>query len=515
MLKQATLTCGAFAVLGLFIAETTGAAVVSVQTHRQRGLVAGRDAKLSPALAATKDADGILKGSDDAGRAVIAVQAETSIAALKTSAAVEKIVEDAPDTWTPVKTLKVSYEGKNRPTDGELKALGVTLIEDYKKGSFMIVEPVDKEIDASLATRLEENDKISYIAPSFNIQAIPPTNVETPAAEPPQVVKPPTTDPLWGNLWGMRNIRAEIAWRVVRDSEVVVAVIDTGVDHKHEDLNKNMWNGPKGTHGYDFVENDADPMDLNGHGTHCAGTVGAVGNNAIGVVGVNWKVQIMALRWMDAGGRGQVADAIKCIDFAVENGAQVLSNSWFWIEDDPDLEAAVVRAEEAGVLFVAAAGNFAQRQNNNNGDNDKPNTYGRIPSAYPQENIIAVAAVNEGEDLAPFSEWGKKSVDLGAPGVLVLSTVPNNRYDGSFSGTSMATPHVAGAAALAIAGGIPSNQVKKQLLGNVRKLDALKDRCVSNGTLDVSFLSKIPAPAPGNRRKERKEPVPNDEAPKD
>jgi subtilisin family serine protease len=481
--------------------------LLSAQLRNQRSVVAGTPSNLSPSLIATRDGGGILKGSDILGNSVIAVP-HANVKRFKASLSVRRLLFGGtvtPANYLPVKRLKLSYQSDSRPTDQDLQGLGLRVIEDYKKGSFLIVEPLNNNIDAELAGKLEKA-KISYAAPLLRLRAIPPSKlVGIRAARPANLTtaaSTPTNDPGWTSLcsigdglWGMKNIHVPAAWKKVQESKVVVAVIDTGVDYTHEDLKDNMWSDPNGKHGFDFVENDDDPMDQNSHGTHCAGTIGAKGNNHIGVVGVNWKVQIMAVRWLDASGipgPDGLADAIKAIDWAVDHGAKVLSNSWFWPEDDPDLEAAIKRANDGKVLFLAGAGNFAQHWDNNKGDNDNPTTSGRYPSSYPLVNIISVAAIDASDNLAEFSEWGKKTVHLGAPGVDILSTVPHNDYDCTFSGTSMAAPHVAGAAALTMAR-FPNasyTEIKDYLLMNARKINALKDRCVTGGTLDVSFLGQ-------------------------
>jgi subtilisin family serine protease len=413
----------------------------------------------------------------------------------------------APRNWHPVRRLKISYAQNNKPTEADLEALGLRLVEDYARGSFLVVEPINRRIDAALADRLAGSAKVRFAAAVLQVKAIPPTNVVSPraiAAPAAAPATPPTSDAMWPALWNMRDIKADVAWKKIHDSpNVVVAVIDTGVDYTHKDLKDNMWTDAKGKHGYNFVDDNADPMDLNDHGTHCAGTVGAVGNNTLGVVGVNWKVQIMAVRWLDASGSGDVINAIKAIDFAVEHGAKVLSNSWYWPEDDPDLEAAVRRANTAQVLFVAAAGNFALDPGNNDGDNDNSSTTGRYPSAYPEANIIAVAAIDESDHKADFSEYGRTSVDLAAPGVLITSTVPHDKYDGSYSGTSMATPHVAGAAALTMAANPSADylQIKKLLLDHARKIADMEGKCVTGGTLDLSFLNTAAEPGRASLQK--------------
>lgn len=451
-----------------------------------------KPSNLSAALRVIKDAQGVLKGTDDAGQLIIST-AQGSMKALRNSKAITFLSESVPTNWRPVKRLKVSYGPDNKPKEEDLRIAGLRLIEDYQKGSFMVVEPLSNQIDAQLAGKLEANSRFLFATPVLQIRATPPTNLITAhVLERPLELSPQPNDAYFGKLWGMRSIRALDAWKSVHDSDVVVAVIDSGVDYTHEDLKDNMWDDGQGKHGYNFVENNDDPMDFFGHGTHCAGTIGGRGNNGIGVVGVNWKAKIMAVRWLDENGSGEVVNAIKAIDFAVDHGAKVLSNSWFWIENDPDLEAAIKRASDHQVLFVAAAGNFAKRPNNNGGDNDMQSTYGRYPSAYAIENVIAVAAIDEAEHLAAFSEFGKKTVHLGAPGVLIESTVPHNLYDGTYSGTSMATPHVAGAAALiwANAGPVSATEIKKRILAHARTIDSLKDRCVSGGVLDISFLGQ-------------------------
>jgi subtilisin family serine protease len=460
-----------------------------VRLRTSQPLTAGVSPKLSSALIATRDANGVLNGVDDGGRLVITVP-NSSLAHLRNSMAVAQVEEQPPPNWNAVKKLKLSYAG-TPPSEGELKEMGLKVIEDYKKGSFLIAEPLSKQIDAQLVNRLERNEKVKFATASLRLKAIPPTNPVT-LSNAEKITATSPNDPRLGELWGLQNIHAPAVWATVHDSNVLVAVIDTGIDYNHQDLKDNIWSDANGKHGYDFVENDDDPMDQAGHGTHCSGTIGAVGNNSTGVVGVNWRIKIMGVRWLDANGSGEVANAIKSIDFAVDHGAKILSNSWYWPEDDPDLQAAIRRAEAKNVLFVAAAGNFAEAPGNNDGDNDNPSTRGRYPSAYPFANIIAVAAIDVGDHKASFSEWGRKTVHIGAPGVNILSTVPNNDYDGTYSGTSMATPHVAGAAALIMTatGANTAADVKKELLSHARKISALQNKCVTDGTLDIGFLSK-------------------------
>ena len=262
-------------------------------------------------------------------------------------------------------------------------------------------------------------------------------------------------DPLFSSLYGLHNtgqnggvadadIDAPEAWDITTGSKsVIVGVIDTGVDYRHPDLDYNILRDAKGAVvGYDFLNEDADPMDDNGHGTHVSGTIGARGNNGVGVVGVNHVVRIMPLKFLGADGSGYESGAIRAIDFAVAHGARILSNSWGGGEGSHLLLEAIQRAEAAGVLFVAAAGNDSS-------DNDQLPAF---PASFNRDasNVVAVAATDNRDELAWFSNYGTHTVDLAAPGVDVLSTTPNNSYS-YYSGTSMATPHVSGVAALILA----------------------------------------------------------------
>jgi hypothetical protein len=266
-------------------------------------------------------------------------------------------------------------------------------------------------------------------------------------------------DPSMSDLWGMdqandNDIDAPEAWALHTglNRRVIVAVIDTGVDYNHEDLRDQMWtntgeipddgidNDGNGfiddVHGYDFQNDDGDPWDDQGHGTHCAGTIGAAANNGVGVAGVSWGAQIMALKFLGANG-GSISSAIQAVDYAVQMGAHLTSNSWGGGGFSAALEAAIQEAHASGQLFIAAAGNDGR-------NNDNTATF---PCNYDVPNMICVASTTSEDDLSGFSNYGTDTVHLGAPGSNIYSTYPNNRYR-SLSGTSMATPHVAGAAAL-------------------------------------------------------------------
>jgi subtilisin family serine protease len=275
-------------------------------------------------------------------------------------------------------------------------------------------------------------------------------------------------DPMFSSLWGLGDgagIGAQRAWNVsTGSSDVVVAVIDTGVDYTHPDLRDNMWSNPgevpgngidddangyvDDVHGINAMQNAArpgDPQDENGHGTHVAGTIGAVGQNGQGVVGVNQRVKIMALRFLGAAGAGSLSDAITAIDYMLAMKSRgidvrVANNSWGGSGYAAALADAIQRTEEAGIVFVAAAGNEGV-------DNDVEPSY---PANFEIANVVSVAALDEWGNLAGFSNYGATTVDIAAPGVDIYSTFPRDRYV-KLSGTSMATPHVVGALALLFA----------------------------------------------------------------
>jgi len=325
-------------------------------------------------------------------------------------------------------------------------------------------------------------------------------------------------DPSFGNLWGMNNtgqtiggqagtadadIDAPEAWDMTHGSgNFVIAVIDTGVDYNHPDLAANMWTNPgeiagNGTdddgngfvddvHGWDFVNNDNDPMDDHNHGTHCSGTIGGVGDNGVGVAGVNWDVQIMALKFLRASGSGPISAALGCLNYAVMMNVKVSSNSWGGGGFDNAFNTALNNARSKGHIFVAAAGNAGR-------DNDVTPNY---PSNYPQDNVVAVAATDNRDAKAGFSSWGKTTVDLAAPGVNTLSTTRNNTYS-FFSGTSMATPHVAGAVALVwdLHPNLTYSEVISRILGTVDVIPSMNGLVVTNGRLNLQKATFNTAPA--------------------
>jgi len=378
-----------------------------------------------------------------------------------------------------------------KPSAATLKAAGLSVVEDYELGSFLLVEP-EQAITSKTVEALIDDDAVVHAAPDY-VMTVPALAKGASVAATGTDTVP--NDPLLKYLWGMTNIGAAPLWPTLNQSpNVIVAVIDSGVDYNHPDLRPNMWS-KNGKFGFDFFDDDDDPMDEQNHGTHCAGTIAAAGNNGVGVVGVSWKTQIMALRFLGPDGSGNTSDAVKAIDWAVANGAHIISNSWAGPDTVPELAEAIARAERKGVLFVAAAGNSAGNGNNN----DVAPYY---PASCPGTNVITVGAIDINNKRGSFSHYGKKSVDIGAPGVGIVSTVRNNQY-AQYDGTSMAAPHVAGAAALVWAATFPSpsqdrNQMMKVrdlIYENARPVPALKGfwgeqapARVSGGVLDLSFL---------------------------
>lgn len=363
------------------------------------------------------------------------------------------------------------------------------------------------------ASRFSEKSQISRMSRLASVSIVEPNYIY-------RAVKLPN-DPDLGKLWGLKNtgaadtagargivgvdVGAEAAWNIETGSKnVVVAVIDTGIDFNHPDLNAQAWvnekekNGTPGVdddgngyvddvHGYNFAGNKGDSTDDNGHGSHCAGTIGAKGDDGKGLVGVNWDVSMMAVKFLDKAGSGTLANAVKSIDYARINGAKIMSNSWGGGGASAVLKKAIEDANAAGILFVAAAGN----ETNNN---DISPTY---PAGYEVENVLSVAAIDNRGGLASFSNWGQKTVHVAAPGVNIVSTVPGAKYD-SYSGTSMATPHVAGIAALLLAHDSAATHldIKKRIIDSARPLYNLKSRVSSGGVADAYYALSGQTPPP-------------------
>lgn len=311
-------------------------------------------------------------------------------------------------------------------------------------------------------------------------------------------------DPSFANLWGLHNtgqnggledadIDAPEAWTITTGSHAVkVAIIDSGIDQTHPDLLPNLWTNPHeipgngidddgngyidDIRGWDFVNDDAIPNDDNSHGTHCAGTVGAAGNNGAGVTGVNWAVSLIGLKFLNAAGNGATSDAVEAIAYATSLGVHIMSNSWSGEGYSTALKEAIDAAGDAGILFIAAAGNSGSYLE----------FYPEYPASYDSANLITVTATNRLDALASFSNYGEVSVDIAAPGEDVYSTIPGGGY-GYNSGTSMACPHVAGACAILLAHrpSLTHLTLRDLILDSSDALPVLAGKTTSGGRLNL------------------------------
>lgn len=335
-------------------------------------------------------------------------------------------------------------------------------------------------------------------------------------------------DPLYGKLWGLHNtgsnepdrsggtsttpgvsgadVDAEKAWSITKGSKnVVIAVIDTGIDYNHPDLQNNLWvnlmetpgnnidddgNGyVDDVYGWNAQKDNGDPMDGNSHGTHCAGTIGAEHNNGIGVAGVMGEVSLMGVKFLSDSGSGTLADAVEAIDYATKMNVDIMSNSWGGGGFSKALEDAITAAKNKGIIFVAAAGN-------NGTNNDTSPTY---PSNYQVDNVVSVASHTAQDNLSSFSCFGKRTVHVAAPGSNVLSTIPNNQYK-VMSGTSMATPHVSGVIGLLLSetGRLPVEKVRDRLMATTTASGAFKRTVKGQGRVNAyNFLTDTRIPKPG------------------
>jgi subtilisin family serine protease len=371
---------------------------------------------------------------------------------------------------------------------------------DAQQGSYVAATATAEERANALQSRIEalrNTGRFEYVEPDYVVKA---------SLEP--------TDSAFqdGTLWGLRNIGAQggvpgadisatNAWDISTGStNVIVAVIDTGVRYTHQELAAQMWRNPgesgggKETNnidddvdgyvdnvfGINAVNNSGNPFDDNNHGTHVSGTIGAQANGGGPHVGVAWKVQIMACKFLTASGFGQTADAIECLDFAVRKGVKISNNSWGGGAFSQALLDALINARSSNHLFIASAGN--------NGLNNDTYPQFAYPSTYPLDNIIAVAALDRFDELAYFSNYGLTNVDVGAPGVEIFSSVAacDSCYD-FFDGTSMAAPHVSGVAALCMAK-YPSEtylQRRERILYTVVTNNALHGRTATGGRVNA------------------------------
>lgn len=359
---------------------------------------------------------------------------------------------------------------------------GTTILKRFKIGAYHLRMQRGGEVPA-LVERFLKHPAVEYAEPNYIVYA---SNIPN--------------DPLFPKLWGLNNtgqtggtpdadIDGPEAWDIsIASQQVIVGVIDSGIDYTHPDLVANIWTNTKeipgngidddgngyvdDVHGYDFHNNDSDPIDDNGHGTAVSGIIGAVDNNEVGVVGIARNVRLMALKFFNEFGSGYTANAISAIEYATMMGANLTNNSW----GGPTPSLAVKYAIAAGPLFVTAAGNAAQNI-------DQSPVF---PASYRLGNVIVVAATDDKDILASFSNYGSRTVDLGSPGVAIWSTIPNNGYR-AFNGTSLATAYVSGVAALIFAVTPMSAQdVKNLILRSVDPVPSLNGKTITGGRLNAA-----------------------------
>ena len=369
---------------------------------------------------------------------------------------------------------------------------------------WVAIDDLDNADAAETVAQYSQLPEVEYAEPNYEI------NLEEEFAGPLVPILP--RDPQFNDQWALANsgqrggkqgadISATLAWATTTGSEnVVVAVLDTGVDYSHEDLIRNMWSRPANMApyqdselgviddltGFNAIDNASDPMDDNGHGTHCAGIIGAEGENDLGIAGVNWKVKIMPLKFMNAGGSGTTKDAIEAINYVINRkkagvNVRIISASWGSTQRSRALETVIRKAYENDILFVAAAGNSST-------NNDRRPHF---PSNYNVPNVISVAALDRSDNLATFSNFGANSVAIAAPGVDILSTWLGNEYEEK-SGTSMATPVVSGVAALIVSENprISVDDLKKRILDSTDPIVALKGKTATGGRINAAKALK-------------------------
>ena len=384
-------------------------------------------------------------------------------------------------------SLSVSSQDKVHAT------LGVRLLRQHQLTGAQFVESMPGvKFNDEYAKRLLASGTVEYIEPNYIVS-----------------INRTPNDSRFSEQWGMHNtgqtggspdvdIDAPEAWELTTSSSsVVVGIVDTGISYNHPDLAANVWRNPNeipgngadddgngvvdDVYGYDAISDGGDPVDQNGHGTHCAGSIGAVGNNGQGISGLNWNVKLMGLRFLDGSGSGTTENAVRAIEYAVRMknagvNLRVLSNSWGGSDFSQALQDTIASANAAGMLFVVAAGNSSS-------DNDVSPVY---PASYAVPNVLTVAALDSSGNMASFSNYGASSVHIAAPGVDVLSTYLNGQYT-TLSGTSMATPVVAAVAAMVL--GRESNlsvaELRDRLLSTSKPLGSLNGLIQYPGIVDA------------------------------
>jgi thermitase len=382
-----------------------------------------------------------------------------------------------------------------------LKKLGegsVLSIKPFQTDSSLHVIRLSKTSDEDLNTAIETlklQTQVQYAEPDYTLRTL---DDGVP------------NDPDFDKTWGLRNtgqkdpggslglsgsdINVLPLWKegITGSKKVVVAVIDTGIDWTHPDIQANLYTNPgeipgngldndhngfvQDIHGWNFYDDSPNSMDDHNHGTHCAGTIGAVGNNGTGIAGINWNVSLMPIKFLSSSGSGNLSKAVEAINYARMMKVNVMNNSWGGGGFTQTMYDSIKNARDAGILFVVAAGNDGH-------DNDEQPSY---PASYDLENILSVAATDNKDSLGLFSNYGARSVHVAAPGVRIWSTIRGGEY-GSLSGTSMSAPHASGVAALLLSTNPTMNYVelKNRMIKTSTPVPGLRGKVLSKGRLNA------------------------------
>ncbi len=401
------------------------------------------------------------------------------------------VTAPVPGSYRPGELI-IKFRSSDRAMQrGVLSEGGATVIRSLAGDRIKVVE---------IPPAMDINDAIIYFAQKRSVEYAEPNYIR-------RIDKTPD-DPLFNQQWGPVDIDAPGAWDISTGSgSIIVALLDSGIDYTHPDLSGNVWDNTgevldgkdddwngysDDIRGWDFVNNDNDPRDDNGHGTHVAGIVGAIGNNGIGVAGVNWNVQLMPLKIIGFDGYGDVASEVEAIFYAIQKGASVINASFSGEYFSYSERDAIEQAGKAGILLIAAAGNGGI-----DGRGDNNDTTANYPANYNLDNIISVTAVDRSGVLPVFANYGPQTVDVGAPGVQILSTMPSSSY-AALSGTSMSTPFVTGLAALLfdVYKDFSYLNIRNAILDTVDPDPSLQSKIVSGGKINAfKAVSALIAPS--------------------
>jgi len=370
------------------------------------------------------------------------------------------------------KVIAAIKEGYRSGFEGaEAEIIGIEKIEELFHPQYS-AHPCD--LEAIVLVHLKDKRKQAVIDAIEQLEKIPRVAYAEPDCYADMFAVP--NDPYYPYLWGMTQIGAPSAWNYTMGSaEVTIGVVDSGIDYMHPDIRGNTRTTADGqsVYAWDF-SGHGNPMDTTGHGTHAAGTIGAVGNNRIGVAGVCWTVRLASMKI--GGYHFDIAPVIMAIDHANMYHIPILNNSWGGAVYSASLKFAI---DHYNGLFIAAAGNAGS-------NNDVHPIY---PASYNSDNIISVAATNSSGALAAFSNYGARSVDIAAPGEHILSTALHGEYS-YMDGTSMAAPHVAGAAALlkAYRPDFEALEIKRVILESANSQGQFSGKVSTNGMLDIARM---------------------------